>query len=473
MKLLILMILLVCLEGCTLSEKIPKILQERQDNAVSDLEYLYSMVQLPDHPLTLEEIVDIAWQNNWDALTEELDWETQRLTATSQLLQMLPSLALSGEASDRNKSTAQVALIPSTGIITQPAIGSSKEVRIWDATFTFRLIDFSLAYFRSQAQQWRALGAYTQYARIKQNVILDVYRAYWRAITAQWAMERAGAMLATINEFIEKFEKNIALRNLSSVPALKLEDQLRSFQLQFYNFDLAYASGKAELAHLMGIPADVNFELAPVEMKAMPAIDNIDELEKLAMENRPELFGTDFEENLSAEQVREAIVLLFPTLEYFRSYQNNFDRFLIHHHWIVTGIRAAWDLLSLPSKKVNVDAAKSNRLRAYTARLALSIAVLSQVNIAYNNYLTGSRLYEIAAGISQVRDRLSDATEMEFIEGEFNEVEAVLAKANALEAEIQYIRSYGDMQIALEELNNSIGLPIRYNTLSFEYCKNE
>ena len=465
MHIIILFTLLLCCFSCA-PEKCSEAVKEREKNAFCDLQYVYSTVEMPDHPLYLEDIINIAWENNWDTLTRELEWEVQREVATREMLKMLPSLNFNGEKSFRNKSTASTSLLPATGIITPPSIGSSQHVKVWDMTFTFRVLDFALAYYRSQAEGWRALGVYTQYARLKQTLILEVYRSYWRVVAAQWAMERTGAMLALITEFTQKFEKDMDLRYISRVPGLRIEDQLLGFQLQFYNFDLAYATAKAELAALMGIPPDVEFELAPIEVLPMPCVDDVEELERLALQHRPELYGADFNEHLAAEQVRLAIIPLLPNLEYFKSYQNNFDRFLVHHRWIVTGMRAAWDLLAVPQKVVDIKSAKINRERAYVARLALSVGILTQVHIAYNNYQNIARLYDIREGISKVRDRLSKATDSEFSEGEFNEVEAVLARANALQAEIDFIRAYGEMQTVLEQLNNSIGLPLRYSTVA-------
>lgn len=441
---------------------------ERARNAESDLEYIDSTVELPDHPLYLEEIINIAWANNWDTYTKELEWEAQREFATAEMLAMLPSLDITAERANRNKSTAAVSLLPRTGIITQPSIGSSQHIRVWDAIFTFRLLDFSLAYFRSRADGWRALGIYSQYARLKQTLILEIYRSYWKAITAQWAMQRTGLMLEMLDEFTQKFETNMSRRNLSVVPSLRIEDQLWGFQLQFYNFDLAYAAAKAELAALMGIPANVDFELAPIEIKSIPSVDDICILEGLALQNRPELYGTDADVHLALEQVRLAAIPLLPAFQAFAGWQNNYDRYLIHHHWIIAGIRVAWDLLSVPSKVGNVVSATTNKRRAYAARLALSVGVLTQVHIAYNDYLSTLRSYRIHENISTTRNRLRQATETEFIEGEFNEVDAVLARANALQGEIDFVRSYGEMQIALEALNNSIGQPLYYSTVNFE-----
>ncbi|MBA3958038.1 MAG: TolC family protein [Parachlamydiaceae bacterium] len=463
-KCIFLLLALSLFAGCSHKE-IPSLVQTRDDHAICDLDYIYSTIDIPCEPLTLKGIIDIAWRHNWDVLAKELEWAVQREVTTREMLRMLPSFTFNGEWSHRNKRTAsRTQLIPS-GIRTPPSIGSEQRVRAWDATLSFKVIDFALAYYQSQESSWRALGLYMQYARLKQNMILEIYKSYWKAMSARWGAKKSQEILALIAEYREKFDREMDARYISRVPGLRIEDQMLNFQVQLYSFEFTYQNAKAELAALMGIPADVQFELAEVEMDAFPELEPIEELEQIALRSRPELYNSDFEENISTEQVRQAVIRTFPSTEIFKSYRTNLDRFLVHHHWIVTGLRVAWDLLSVPQHIFDIKAAQLGRDRAYVARLALSVGVMTQVNIAYFDYLNISEQYKIREDIYNVRTRLADASWMEFYRGEFNMVDVILSRASAIQGGVDAISAYGQKQIALEQVNNSIGQPLRFNTL--------
>ncbi len=451
--------------GCT-NKNCNELVELRDKHAVEDLECIYSRVDLPNRPLTLEDIIDIAWTHNYEALAKELEWEVEKELTTSEMLQMLPNLTINAERSKRNNSTAATAFVPSTHMLAPAEIGSAERVNIWDITFNFRILDFAIAYYRSSAEAWRALGVYMQYTRLKQNLVLSIYKSYWRAISARAVIGKSLEMLDLISEFRKKFDKNIDLRLLSVVPALKIEDQLLGFQVQFYDLDLQYLSAKTELAEFMGLPADIEFELAPVEMIPPPCLEPVEFLEETALRYRPELYGGDFEEAMAADEVRQAIIPLLPNAEIFKSYHFNADKFLVHHYWIVTGWRIAYELLGIPSKVFNISSAKFNEDRAYYARLAVAVAVLTQVRVSYTNYQIAYDQYDIRSDVANVRKRLADATNDEFVQGEFNEVDVVLARANALQGEIDAIRAYGELQVQLEQLNNSIGQPLRYTTFA-------
>lgn len=458
--------LIIGFTGCTPYKSCQEV---REEHMVCDMDFLYEHTCLPNRLLTLTDIIEIAWARNLDTLVKEQEWIIQREVATSEALKMLPRLDFTGELSHRNKNTAaRSETLEPVEFLGPPQISQEQSVRIWDITLAWNALDFGLAYFRSQAESNRAITFYFQYARLKQNLILEVYRSYWKAMVNLVGMIRSQKVIEASKVYRQRLNRQIGYRNLSQVIGLRFEDQMLTVQLRFYSFKEAYNIAKAELAALMGTPANIPFDLAVVQREPIPILSDINLLENIALESRPELFGSDFTEKLSIDEVRFAILQLFPSVEFFRGYHENRDKFLVHHHWILAGFRAAWNLFSIPSRAFAIKAARIRLRQARYERLALSVGVLSQVHIARWLFEEQLELYNLQSDISSTRQNLSNATFATFLAGEFNMLDAINAESDAVLSEVNAMQAYGDLQVAMEQLNNAIGKPLYFNTLPIE-----
>lgn len=441
-------------------------LEQRDINASVDLSQIYSTITLPDRPLTLTDIINYAADNNLDIKVKQLEWEIQKEIATGERLRMLPELSFNGEFSRRNNTLASTGeLIGPPRVLLPAATTVDSTSRRWDATLALNLLDFGLAYFRSRQDDDQATVVYFQYARLRQNLVLDIFKAYWKAIAARKALANSKDVLALSKEMKSALDRNLDKRLLSEIVALQAEDQILNLQLQLYTYEEIYMGAKAELAALMGIPASICFELADVNIDELPDLIDISDMEDLAIRSRPELFGADFDELASIEAVRVEILQMFPGIQLFRGYHSDYDKFLVHHHWILTGARAAWNLLSIPSHVANTQAAEFRVDASHETRLALSIGVLSQVHLAYWKYQEALAQFKIRRDIYEVRTKLQKAARAEYAQGEFQMLDVLNYDANAVLAEISLMQTYGDVEISLEQLNNTLGQPLLFNNI--------
>lgn len=452
---------LVCLTACQVTDTPLAI--SRNENLQFDFKKIAENVLLPEGPLTFEDAAQIALTRNLDLQVKELEWEIQQEVATQEKLKMLPSLFVNAERSHRTKNLATTANSQLFGFIATPSTSVQKKVRRWDTTLTLSLLDFGISYYRSQAEQDRALVAYFQYARLQNNLVLDVAKAYWKAIATRKAAEGAKDILVRSRQLQETLEKEYVNRIISAIQSLKGQDQMLSFQLRLVSYEDQYYSAMAELAALMGMPANISFELADVQMEEPDVKLCIDELEQTALENRPELYGADLDELVTLNEVRAAIVQLFPRADYFQGFHTNLDKFLIHHHWFIAGITVAWNLLGIPQQAVAVKGATVKNEMSRRARLALSVGIISQVRLAQLKYEETLELYRLNREANSVKQNLLYAAEKEFLYGEFPASEVLIYAEDALVGQINEIQTYGDMLISLEQVNNAIGMPFFFN----------
>src|SRR5690606_32567127 len=138
---------------------------------------------------------------------------------------------------------------------------------------------------------------------------------------------------------------------------------------------------KTQLAALMGVSPDVQFELAPIEIDfAVPEIAPVQDLEGWACINRPELYAADAEFRIYKLEARARLIEMFPNLSIYAGEYVDADPFLIHHSWMQSGARVAWNLLALPQRWYEKKAAEVAIVQSHESRIALTLGIMAQVH---------------------------------------------------------------------------------------------
>lgn len=432
----------------------------REQFAEQDRSYLDNVV-IPDRPLTLEDVVAIGSELSLDLLVKKQAWAIQREVTSREMWKMIPSLNITGELSHRNKAalTRSLSFFPVRSW-SRPSVDTSQTTMITDILLTWNLLDFGVNFYQSQQEQYKAFISYFQYVRAGQTLVLDLYKAYWKAIVAKKARDAAREVWSLATKLQTVLEKERKERWLSAQQALRVEDQMLTIQLRLYNYENIYQSAKMELAGLMGLPPEICFELADIEF--IPSCDhyNVRELEEIALNSRPELYGADSDNVVAINEVRAAFVQFFPGLELFSGTHEDADKFLVNHLWVHAGLRTAWNLLSIPGHAADKKAAEARVVLTEETRVGLSLAILTQVNIAYIQYIQVMEQYSLQQEQAQIRDKALYATQKGYDYGEQTILDLLSAQNDALAGMVDTWQAYASMQVALEQVNNSIGQPL-------------
>ena len=454
--------------GCRRSVKvdIDSLRDENSEYDLAALDVYNQVMPLPDHPLTLEDILCIVFEHNLDVLTEEYERRVQEELTIAEELKMLPPLTLDGIFQERSKNTASNTKIlggtAPPGTI-QPQLASTRETRQWDARLTLDLIDFGLSYFKSKQERDRTFIIDQQHLRARQKLILETITAYWHVVVAQKVMNETIEVINLSKKFQEGFDRQIGRKNISEILGLVAESRIVDAQMQLNPLIYQYYSAKAELASLMGYPPETCFEVADVELKD-PELDicDITELEEQALKSRPELSVKDLEQKIARESVRMAILQMCPNPSLFVDYDVDANPFLVFNRWMSAGVKATINLLNIPQQLHLKHAAQTQAEQTYASRLALSIAIMAQVHIAYIGYRDALDTYRLADQSYQLKSRLATAAEKEKRLGEFNGVDTLSFVADATIAKINAFKAYASLQVAIEQLDYTIGIPLLF-----------
>lgn len=463
-------IVIICLCSALLYGCAPKDydwVELRNVHAVEDLAEICSNAYFPDRPLTLDDVLQIAFTQNLDVLAQGNEWAAQRDFAEVEMLKMIPPLTLDGFLARRSNSTA-------TTIVTAagpgPAqISSTQDTRQWDIRQTLNLIDLGLSYYKAKQERGKIWILEQQHLRIRQKLAFDISTSYWKAIVAQKTVERASEIIDEADRLINDIEDQIEKGNLNSLDALQQEAKLIDMHARLFTLKYQLESSKAELASYMGLPAGTCYELADVEIDyCLQPIDPIEVLEDQALFSRPELAVKDLEEQVSNEDIKMALLQMLPNASLYGDFNADGNPFLVHNNWASVGAKAAWNLLSIPQHLVERLAAKERKEQAYRSRLAVSVAVMAQVRLAYLNYKSTMEQLLISRQYADIKKRLVEVSAAVQQSGALGMLEPFNMTFEALEAEVLALKAYADYQVGLSQIGYTVGRPFIYADICFD-----
>ncbi|MEC7840118.1 MAG: TolC family protein [Chlamydiota bacterium] len=465
-KMLLIPVLAVTLSGCSRQKNDQDWCKLRNVNKNQDMRCLYTRTKLPDHALTIEDIIDITMDGNLTLLKKQHEYCIQRELVTREKFNMLPRLIVNWENSGRTENTASFSESLQPGVPPAPlSISSEQNIVRWDSGAIWNLVDFGVSFFRTQQEKNKVLMAQLDYERLRQTLIADIARQFWKATVSKNALTKSMEIIDKALDQQATLQRQMDSKIISEIQGLRNENQLINIRGQLQAYSAEYHAAKSELKLIMGVPASYDFEIADLESMGLDiTLCDIRELENWALANRPELFSLDAEEQIRADEARAAIVQMMPGVELFGGPYHDSNRFLLHNNWLAAGIRATWNLLDFPTYFKEKEIACMRRTFAKATRVHLSAAILTQVNLSYILYTDHLESYLIAKELESVNKRLLLAAKNEQRQGKLHEADILKYEAEALFSEIDAMTKYAELQNTIEQLNSAIGMPRYFKT---------
>jgi outer membrane protein TolC len=181
-------------------------------------------------------------------------------------------------------------------------------------------------------------------------------------------------------------------------------------------------------------------------------------MEQIALENRPEIRTISYEERINKKEAKAAILSLLPGLDinFGKSYSSN--SFLFNNNWLSYGTQVSWNLLNifkLPATKRELGA-RENVLEA--RRLALTMAIMTQVHVSLAQYEHAQREYKTAADYYLTQQKILDQLRSGVAKNTVTEQSLIREEMNMMVAEIKYDIAYSDVENAYAGIFASLGI---------------
>lgn len=447
--------------GCAVTPQAVTTAQVR-DRIHADQQSMYRDQEAIEHPIGFDEAVARALKYNLDYRLKVMESALSTGLADVAKYDMLPTLVASAGYATRNNDSGGTSVNIETGAVSlAPSTSQERNRRTAAAEFSWNVLDFGVSYYRARQQADQVMVAEERRRRVIQNIMQDVRSAYWRAVGSQRLAREAASLSDRVRIALDRSREAETQGLVPPRDALNYQRQLLDAMslLATRRQELAFA--KHELTALMNVPPGMPFTVVEAdepELRALPA--DVSALEESALLNRPELREEDYRVRITADETRRQMLSLLPGLSLTGGPQYDSNRYLYNNDWIDAGARVSlnlFKLLSVPAMK-NMQAAQSNADEA--RRLALSMAVLTQVRVATERYRMSLQELNVAKESTLVDQRLASYARAGLSTRADSELELIRAETRALNSEYQRYSAYAAAQTAFGRVYNSLGLEV-------------
>lgn len=398
--------LILALTACSVTPT-PMTFDQKLALVESDRAAMFKNQEPVVKPITLEEAMARAVKYNLQerlALMEKLA-EDNILGLKS--FDMLPQVAASAGWKTRNNEAASSSKSIATG---QESLVSStsqdKSTTSADLSVSWNILDFGIGYFGSKAQANNVLAAEERRRSVVADIIQNVRGAYWDAVTAQQLQPVVKRTLKDAYAALETSKKTGAERLISPLESLQYQKSLLEMISRLETLEGDLATSKSRLASLMNLPPATRYELAEQDVSPTDIRYSLEDLEALAMVNRPEINEEAYQARNVALETRSALTRLLPGASLFVGAHYNSNSYSVNKDWADAGVQVSWNLLGAFSYSDIKRVGEVKQSVADLRRQALRMAVLTQVNIAWQQYKQANNQYQRAQELSRIQNAI-------------------------------------------------------------------
>ncbi|TMS58300.1 TolC family protein [Imbroritus primus] len=454
--------LTLLLVGCGTVKPVPYTAEEIKDRVTTDRIGMYADQEPVSGPITFHEAAARALKYNLDYRLKLMEDALSKSLHDVSTYEMLPRVVAGAGYVNRNNDSGGRSIGIEDRVETlRPSTSQERERGLASLTFSWNALDFGVSYYRAQQKADQVLMAEERRRKVAQNVLQDVRNSYWRALGAQQLIDRVDALLVRVNSALvrsKQVEKD-GLMPQAQVLAYQraLLDAVNLLTLRRQDLELA----RAELTALMSIPPGTRYRLAEEPQRALPAMPaDVEALELLALQRRPEIMEEWYRKRVTENDIKAAKLLLWPNLNLDAGLQYDSNRYNYNPSWVDVGVRLSWNVLKLVQWPALQRAHEHQNKTDDMRRMALSMAVLTQVRVGTMRYGLSLAELEFAEESLRVDQRLLNYAKAAAKSRFDSELEVIRAEARALLAEYQRYVAYANAQAAWGRVYNSVGLDV-------------
>jgi outer membrane protein TolC len=139
-----------------------------------------------------------------------------------------------------------------------------------------------------------------------------------------------------------------------------------------------------------------------------PRTNETPALEEMGLNLRPELREAAYQERIDRQDIYKEMIKMMPGIGILGSLNYDSNHLAYYNTWGEFGMRATYNLVSLIEGPRAIAAARSSVEVAKARRMALGVAVLTQVNLGYQEYLSALEDLASANELDHVQRELSN-----------------------------------------------------------------
>ncbi len=450
---------IIILSGCAVTP-VPLTDAELENQLALSKQKIADAQQAVTQPINLQEAIARALRNNLDLQLEisERTLATQELELTryDQLPKLVADIDFRGRnnftgASSRSLFTGRQSLEGSTA--------SERDVLTGKLNLTWNVLDFGVSYFRSKQAADQVLIAEEERRKVVNQIVQDVKTAYWRAVSSERLNEQLAVLLTRVEDAIANSKEIIAQKLDKPLTPLTYQRELITIKRELQELQRELSLAKIQLAALMNLPPGQEYELMVPEedneVKEPPFLPS--EMEDIALAHRSEMREIAYRKRIQSQEVKAKLLELLPgiNLDFGKTYSSN--TFLFNNNWLGYGNTITWNLVNIfryPATKKTLQA-QADVLDART--LALSMAIMTQVHVAYARYEHARNELGTAGEYRDTQSDILDQIRAAAATKSVSEQSVIREEMNNLLAQAKYDLAHADLESAFASLYAAMG----------------
>lgn len=412
--------------------------------------------------LGLSEAIARALKYNYDAQLAKAEITLQERQLDLALSQMLPRLAAGVGYDGRTSYNAA----QSIDVFTQQqsltySYSQQPQFMTADLTLTWNALDLGLSYFQARQQGYRTLIAVERRRKVIDNIVRNTATAYWRAATASELLPRIEPMLRSARDILAASRAASAQHLQSPIALLEFQQNMVMVLSELERIRNDLAAAHIELATLINVPPTTQFAFAGRlgESVEPTSLDN-HRLENIGLTLRPELRIEAYQKKIDQQDVYKEILKMLPGVGMIAGFNYNSNNLLYTNIWGQIGIRATFNLFNMIQGPRAIAVANQAVDLSEQRRIALSVAVLSQVNLSIQDYANSFDTYKTAKEVDQVGTQIGRVADSVSVAGVQSEADRIRRQLTVLTTRIARDRAQVRVLAALAAIYSATGMDL-------------
>jgi len=409
--------------------------------------------------------IALAIKNNKELKIKLLETAMSNRQIDKVRFEMLPSFAANAgyTGSERYNASAS-ATVPSSDLA--GSIGSSystsreRDINSQDIGFTWNALDFGLSYIRAGQDSNRYLISEEMERKAEHNITREAIKFYWNTLSADKLIKKYDPLLIEVDKALNDSQKIEELLLTKPMDALLYQKELLDIQRALQTQKQMFIDSRIQLATLMGLLPNQKFKVVETKDPLTILDMSIKGMEEYALIHRPELKKSHYDEAISIQETKASMTSLLPGLNFNAAWTHSSNDHLMNKTNFEYGSVMGANLLNVfmypKIKEINL----MNTEIIKEKRLALSMAVLSQVHLANIDYSLALEEYDTAQRYYQVSKKITEQIKNAQKIARFGNLELIREQASLLVAELRHDLAYTKLQYAVGEIYTSVGIDI-------------
>lgn len=454
----------VMLAGCSVAPdqltqaQIQQVNMEDRASAMSDVVPFSQVV-------TLEEAIARALKYNLDQRVKMLEQSLAAGELEAGKFDMLPKLVADAGYDWRNNFShrysgeyidSSTTPLPDTSSF--PDVSADPIHGTYDLRMTWNVLDFGASYYTAKQNGDKLLIASEKRRKALHTLIQNVRTAYWRALAAETLSSRVKATINDAERALVDARKLADERVKTPDESLRYQRNLLENLRLLESVERELASARVELTSLMGSIPGTQFKLVEPKEDVRGLTVAMEDLEARALVQNADLREGFLNARIAAQDTRKAILKLLPGISLNWGTTYDTDDFLVNQRWQSAGVNVSYNLFNLLSASSRMDAADKNEAVAAAQRMALQMAVLTQVHLSAHQFNDALKQYTRADQIFSVDRQLEEIVRGKFAGKMVSEQTAISANVTTILSELRRYQAMSKFQEATGLLQASLGM---------------